>query len=249
MLEVLTSFKGREFVGVKELADAAEMALRQLGSNPEKETAAAYPNERTVRFYNTEGLLPPPVATKGSASVYGYLHLLVLITIKKLQSDGLPIAVIRTLISGKSAARLEKLITERVGAHGQQSVPDDYHSMAAPERDEEVSVPYAAALRLEDLEPPAKAPGGKGKGAREYLQSLLYSRSDPKPRSTRQPMLRAAAEPPTSPPERLWTHLEVQPGLELNIENGYEKPANKTELDELIRQLREALERYFKIRR
>src|SRR5690349_18785693 len=94
----LEHFRNSEFNGVKDLADAAEQILQSVGPSQGKGTVTEYPNARTIRYYLAEGLLPQPIDKRGLKSIFIYRHLLILLAIKKLQSDGLPINVIKTLI-------------------------------------------------------------------------------------------------------------------------------------------------------
>ncbi len=54
---------------------------------------------RTIRFYNTEGLLPPPLM-RGRVAYYSQEHLLVLNIIKELKErQNLPLDVIKQLLA------------------------------------------------------------------------------------------------------------------------------------------------------
>src|SRR5947209_13347018 len=58
---------------------------------------AAIPS-RTIRFYNTQGLLPPP-AMKGRVAYYDDEHLMVLNIIKQLkEQQNLPLETIRQML-------------------------------------------------------------------------------------------------------------------------------------------------------
>jgi DNA-binding transcriptional MerR regulator len=63
-----------------------------------------------VRYYLSEGLLPPAAEKQGTASVFGYRHLLQLLVVKKLQAEHLPIRVIREMVTGRSERQLERLL-------------------------------------------------------------------------------------------------------------------------------------------
>ena len=58
----------------------------------------------------TEGLIQTPGEKQGTASLFGYLNLLQLLTVKKLQAEHLPIRKIRELVAGKSEQELEMLL-------------------------------------------------------------------------------------------------------------------------------------------
>ena len=64
------------------------------------------PNERTLRFYATAGLLAPPLRFNGRRAVYGRSHLLQLLAIKRLQSQGYPIRNIQEILRKVSHAKL-----------------------------------------------------------------------------------------------------------------------------------------------
>lgn len=103
-------FRGEMFIGTSELAKAAEERLRTLGARQDRGTVSEIPDERTIRFYQSEGLLDPPIYKSGTASVFTIKHLLQLVAIKQLQSQDLPIKKIRIVIEGKSERELEELI-------------------------------------------------------------------------------------------------------------------------------------------
>jgi DNA-binding transcriptional MerR regulator len=69
---------------------------------------AAGVTERTIRYYITEGLLPPPSGT-GPFSRYGYEHWLRLQFILRLKEEYLPLNEIKNLLVDKSVTELETL--------------------------------------------------------------------------------------------------------------------------------------------
>jgi DNA-binding transcriptional MerR regulator len=73
-------------------------------------TVTSVPDERTIRYYMAEGLIQTPGERQGTASVFTYLNLLQLLTVKKLQAEHLPIRKIRELVGGKSEQELETLL-------------------------------------------------------------------------------------------------------------------------------------------
>ncbi len=115
---MLDDFRGRQFYGTAELADVATSILRQIGSRVERGTVSDYPDERTVRYYLAEGLLPAPDDKSGLKSVFGFRHLLTLLVIKHLQSEHLPIRKIREIIDGRGERELERLLGPEFGEPG-----------------------------------------------------------------------------------------------------------------------------------
>jgi DNA-binding transcriptional MerR regulator len=99
-----------KYVGVLSLAEQASKILAESGLVQKSGTVRDAPDERTIRYYQTEGLISPTDEKNGTASVFGYWHLLQVLVIKKLQSEHLPIRKIRDLINGRSERELERLL-------------------------------------------------------------------------------------------------------------------------------------------
>jgi DNA-binding transcriptional MerR regulator len=110
MKEKLKRLRGKKYVGAVELADEAARLVGQFVPRQERGSVTEVPDERMVRYYSTEGLISPPEGRQGSASIYGHLHLLQLLAIKRLQADHLPIKKIKEICQDKSANALEQLL-------------------------------------------------------------------------------------------------------------------------------------------
>jgi DNA-binding transcriptional MerR regulator len=102
--------KGRRYVGLLEFARVGEQILAEMGLEQARGTVTSVPDERTIRYYMTEGLIQTPGEKQGTASLFSYLNLLQLLTVKKLQAEHLPIRKIRELVAGKSEQELEMLL-------------------------------------------------------------------------------------------------------------------------------------------
>jgi len=102
--------KGRKYVGLLEFARVGEQILAEMGLEQARGTVTSVPDERTIRYYMAEGLIQTPGERQGTASLFGYLNLLQLLTVKKLQAEHLPIRKIRELVAGKSEQELEMLL-------------------------------------------------------------------------------------------------------------------------------------------
>ena len=102
--------RGKKYVGLPEFARASEAILAELSIEQQRGTVSLVPDERTIRYYLTEGLIQPAEEKQGTASVFGYIHLLQLVAVKKLQAEHLPIKKIRELVSGKDEQQLEGLL-------------------------------------------------------------------------------------------------------------------------------------------
>ena len=66
------------------------------------------PDERTLRYYTTLGLLSRPATFRGRTALYHRHHLAQVVLIKRLQAEGLPLAEVQTRLAGLTPAELER---------------------------------------------------------------------------------------------------------------------------------------------
>jgi DNA-binding transcriptional MerR regulator len=150
MSQTVLREKGKKYVGLPEFARVAEQVLAEMGLEQERGTVTSVPDERTIRYYMAEGLIQTPGERQGTASVFNYLNLLQLLTVKKLQAEHLPIRKIRELVAGKSEPELEIMLGVR-GAGGKKTEAKQYLETllaSAP------SKPQSQSLRQIDAAPP-----------------------------------------------------------------------------------------------
>ena len=110
MAHAVVNEKGRKYVGLPEFAQAGGRVLAEMELEQARGTVTSVPDERTIRYYMAEGLIQTPEEKQRTASVFEYLNLLQLVTVKKLQAEHLPIRKIRELVAGKSEQELETLL-------------------------------------------------------------------------------------------------------------------------------------------
>ena len=133
MRKLLEKEKGRKYVGLPEFTDTGGRILSQLDLEQERGTVTNVPDERTIRYYLSEGLIQSGGEKQGTASVFSYLNLLQLIAIKKLQAEHLPIRKIRELVTDKSETELETLLGFGATRKGGESEAKRYlESLLAP---------------------------------------------------------------------------------------------------------------------
>ena len=117
--------KGRKYVGLPEFARVSGQLVADLQLEQQRGTVTSVPDERTIRYYLAEGLIQTPEERQGTASVFSYLNLLKLLTVKKLQAEHLPIRKIRELVADKSEPELETLLGVR-GPSGKKTEAKRY---------------------------------------------------------------------------------------------------------------------------
>lgn len=110
MKHPLEKERGKKYVGLPEFARASEGILGEIGIEQQRGTVSFVPDERTIRYYLSEGLIQPADEKQGTASVFSYIHLLQIVAIKKLQAEHLQIRKIRELVAGKDEQQLESLL-------------------------------------------------------------------------------------------------------------------------------------------
>ncbi|MBX7222372.1 MAG: MerR family transcriptional regulator [Blastocatellia bacterium] len=112
-----------KYHGTAELADAAARYLSTIAPVQQRGTVTDTPDERTIRYYISEELISEPERKQGTASVFGYRHLLELLVIKRLQALNYRIRAIREVMAGKTTAQLEAILDEPEAAHPMPSDP------------------------------------------------------------------------------------------------------------------------------
>jgi DNA-binding transcriptional MerR regulator len=81
---------------LSELASEVAARIAALPA-PSNGQVRAVPDERTVRYYGTIGLLDRPLAMRGRTALYGRRHLAQVVAIKRLQTMGRSLAEIQEL--------------------------------------------------------------------------------------------------------------------------------------------------------
>jgi DNA-binding transcriptional MerR regulator len=178
MAEELTGYRREKFAGVTELADAAARLVSRFVPAQGRGSVTEVPDERTVRYYLSEGLLSPATERQGTASVFGYLHLLQLLTIKRLQAEGLPIRKIRELMEGMGERGLERMLgvegqARERGAKSSNAALNYLESLltGAPRRSPEAAPPPPSSALL--ARPPAAPPTAGGSWRRVEIEPGL----------------------------------------------------------------------------
>lgn len=202
-----------KYVGVAELAGEAARILTESGLAQERGTVTEVPDERTIRYYLTEGLISPAEDKQGTASVFGYRHLLQLLVVKKLQSQHLPIRKIRDLVDGRTERELERLL----GAEGGAAVKNE-------------ALSYLEKL----LTKPAPAPQSPPAPQALRQMSVMESLASPAPP--------APQTPTTGSPGGTWARVEIEPGLELHVHDQYQPPRESRGLRRLTQILLRVIE-------
>jgi DNA-binding transcriptional MerR regulator len=199
MKSSLEKMRQVRFVGAAELASETAKILHESGLAQARGTVSELPDERTIRYYLTEGLLSPAEDKQGTASVFTYRHLLELLVVKKLQSEHLPIRKIRGLVQGRTERELERLL----GADGSAAV-----------RNEALS--YLEKLLMKPTAPP---PQQQSTQAPQMLRQ-----SSPAAPQVGSIQFLEQSSTTSSGSHGTWSRIEIEPGLELHVSDQYRPP-------------------------
>ncbi|MGQ9688329.1 MAG: MerR family transcriptional regulator [Desulfobaccales bacterium] len=157
----LEKHRHRTDIRLDELVDIANHLISQVVPEQPSDRVSETLNERTLRYYITEGLIDRPLGKKGTAALYGFRHLLQILAVKLLQGSYLPIRRIREVLADKSNEELVMIVAEGLkepAANLRQAFTRPWGShplarMAAPSRRrlmlQEPEVPW----RANSLEP------------------------------------------------------------------------------------------------
>lgn len=106
---ILSSIPG-DGVTIDALSARANEVLAEQGFVTDDGRAATRIDGRTVRFYQTLGVLPKP-RYEGRRALYSTTHLLRLVAAKQLQSEGYSLAQIQATLPTRSDRQLLRAIT------------------------------------------------------------------------------------------------------------------------------------------
>lgn len=121
MSQLLTPFRGRE-LDLEALVRAAAILLEGMPAVPSDGRVAALPDARTLRYYQSIGLVDKPLRYAGRQAVYGYRHLLQVLAVKALQGRGLSLAQVQRALLAAPTESLEAAVAEALaGAPGAAS--------------------------------------------------------------------------------------------------------------------------------
>jgi DNA-binding transcriptional MerR regulator len=224
-------FRGEKFIGTSELAKAAEARLRALGARQDRGTVSEIPDERTIRFYQSEGLLDPPIFKAGTASVFTIKHLLQLVAIKLLQSQDLPIKKIRIVIDGKSEDELEELIERsRESSHSDAT---SYLTAVKKKLESDKGIAGSSAERRDSSEGPSLMRTANRDEDQFFTKGPSIS------------MRIISGGPPSagSQPFKISRH-EIFPGIQLRLDEKQIENLGDRELAEIIEKIRQLLNRF-----
>ena len=137
---------------LSELVDQVAERLAALPP-PKNGQVRAVPDDRTVRYYGTIGLLDRPIAMRGRTALYGARHLAQVVAIKRLLSSGKSLAEIQELWPSLDDPTLARMSGVTLPATGKRTARKEFWKAApeltpAPAAPRTINAPVELRLQL-----------------------------------------------------------------------------------------------------
>ena len=212
-MRTLENYRGRDFIGVEELTQAAATLIERYSPEPERGNVRLTITPRIVRHYLSENLLGEPTGQSGTSIVFNYGNLLRLLAVKKLLAHHWSLIKIREFMHALDLTALEQLISKNSNTANPsaQSTP----KKAETERGLEQRLQTSRAGRLRAAALPSRA-------------SQPHAAS--KPQLNAPPPLAALAIESAQRAERDFSEwIEIAVGLEIKVRRSFQPPRNARE--------------------
>jgi DNA-binding transcriptional MerR regulator len=194
---------------LSDLVDEAATRLEALPA-PKNGQVRAVPDERTIRYYATIGLLDRPAAMRGRTALYDRRHLAQVVAIKRMQSTGKSLAEIQTLWPTLDEVTLSRMSGVQLGPVKAKSARKDFWKREAElaEADQHATrnQPKAYAPPIPDASMPHRtgytpAPGAMppARGATPPIPGAPAAGAMPPARGATPPMTTAIPTAPSGP--------------------------------------------------
>jgi DNA-binding transcriptional MerR regulator len=211
MSELQQLAQGDRRWSLEEFVDVANQLLPQYLPQQDADIRVSEAvNPRLVRHYTTQGLVDKP-HRQGREARYTYRHLIQLLLLKKLLSEGYSIGSLTTLMLNKPDSELEALLLGGAKLTVETANPAlaflskvrQRSAAASPKRVEAPPPPAAAQLRLSSAAPPLSAA--------------------------------------PVPPSEHWLRVDLLPGLELHVRQDFALPRSPQEREALLQLIAQRL--------
>lgn len=133
-------------------AAAARLLARAPGGLADERVSAA-PDARTLRYYQTLGLMDKPSRYDGRQAIYGRRHLLQAVCVKLLQRAGRSLQQAQAALAGASDEALEAAVLDGLGLHADGSAQTSAGPHAAADPFAPLPEPAARPLVSAQLAP------------------------------------------------------------------------------------------------
>lgn len=120
-----------DLMTLEELVAESTRLLEAAGIDQRNRQVSAAPNERTVRYYTSIGLMDAPAEHRNRRALYGQRHLFQVLAIKRLQSEqGLPLDHMQRRLAGLPTEELRRIAA--VPSNGSEEPASDERALVRP---------------------------------------------------------------------------------------------------------------------
>lgn len=211
----LESYRGKDFIGVEELASVAASLVERYRGEPERGNVRLTITQRIVRHYMAEGLLGDPSGQSGTSIVFSYGNLLRLLAVKKLLADNWSVVKIREFMTALDITALEQLINSAFSRSGNSQQQRKQESTPA-----RVSSPNVRAARRRT---------GEGEHARAQPNPNTPATQNQTP-----PLASLVIASARRAERRGAEWIEIAPGLEIKVRRSFRPPHAEQERERLL---------------
>lgn len=202
-MPVLESYRGRDIIGVEELASVATSLVEHYSRTHVRGNVRLAISPRTVRHYLSESLLGEPSGQTGTSTVFNYGNLLRLLAVKKLLADHWSVVKIKEFMRALDITALEEMVNSALAS----TRLSQNESKAAGESESARSLRATERTTADDTE--------------DASQSILFPASPPQLASLPTEAARRHHERVVSE----W--VEIAPGLEVKVRRSFRPPASE----------------------
>jgi DNA-binding transcriptional MerR regulator len=158
-------------LGLAALVSAADDLLTAIGRGVGDERVSGRPDARTLRYYQTLGILDKPARYDGREAIYGYRHLLQAVVTKLLQAEGLSLAQVQRALAGRTTDALEAAVLEALPGSAEASSSGGGGGGASPP----ATPPLALVDPLPHNPPATPTPAPRALVTREVAPGVLIT--------------------------------------------------------------------------
>lgn len=208
-MPVLESYRGRDIIGVEELAGVATSLIEHYSREPVRGNVRRAISPRTVRHYLSESLLGEPTGQTGTSTIFNYGNLLRLLAVKKLLADHWSAIKVKEFMRALDITALEEMVNSALTSYA----TSHNDTKAASKHESARTLRATGPLSMDDEQ--AASP------------STLFSASPPQ-------LASLAAESARRQERAVTEWVEIAPGLEIKVRRSFRPPVSEEDRARLV---------------
>lgn len=228
----LEKHRNRTDIKLDELVQIANRIINLVVPHQPSERVTEILNERTLRYYISEGLIERPMGKEGTSALYGYKHLLQALVVKALQSAYLPIKRIGEILKEKDVRELEAILTCQT-----LETPNPLDAMAEESKGKNIDFARHKVLSYLDYLEGSSQP-------KRVDAKFSPEKSSPEKLMNQEPILnqhslfrRLSFQKKNFPASDSWERFPLDDGIELHVRADRVKGLRNSEINKILERL------------